>query len=66
MALLVAHTILLEISCTDSFIYRLLCNRFETVFHGLIFWRVLFIPPIAANKNTRQIEEFYSKNSLYL
>ena len=27
----------------------------ETVFHGLIFWLFLFLPPIVANKDTRQI-----------
>ena len=31
-------------------------TEFKAVFCGLIFWRVLFlIPPIAPNKNTRQI-----------
>ena len=27
---------------------------FETVFRGLIFWRLLFSPPIAPNNNTHQ------------
>ena len=30
-------------------------TEFKTVFYGLIFWRVLVLPPVAPNKNTRQI-----------
>ena len=29
-------------------------TEFETVFRGLIFWRLLTLPPIAPNKNTLQ------------
>ena len=34
-------------------------TEFLTVFHCLIFWRFLFIQPIAPNKNTHQIQVFY-------
>ena len=38
-------------------------TKFKTVFRGLIFWRYLLLPPIALNKNNRQILVFYSTRS---
>ena len=29
-------------------------NEFETVFHGLIFWQLLFLPPITPNVSVLQ------------
>ena len=45
---------------------RITVTEFETLFQGLIFWRFLFLPPIAPNKNTHQIQVFYStRNQIF-
>ena len=40
----------------DVFLFIAYCvTEFKTVFHGLLFWRFLFLMPIVPNENTRQI-----------
>ena len=53
-------------TCTKNvcpFITQSCVAEFEAVLRGLIFWRFLFLTPIAQNKNIRQIF-FFTVNVL--